>query len=84
MTSRWAWARGLTQMELGDGAGLSQRMIACYESESAQPPDSFLVELASVLKVSTDELLGLDQNGPRPQDRAAPQTPAADRRAPCR
>ncbi len=52
-------ARGLTQTELGDAAGLSQRMIAYYESESAQPPGSLLVALAQALQVSADELLGL-------------------------
>ena len=49
----------MTQTELGKAAGTSQRMIAYYELESAQPPGALLVDLARALKVSTDELLGL-------------------------
>jgi transcriptional regulator with XRE-family HTH domain len=52
-------SRGMTQTELGDAAGVSQRVVAYYESESAQPPGSLLVNFARALKVSTDELLGV-------------------------
>lgn len=52
-------SRGMTQIELGKAAGISQRMVAYYESESAQPPGSLLVGFARALKVSADELLGL-------------------------
>jgi hypothetical protein len=31
-------SRALTQAELGKAAGISQRMVAYYELESAQPP----------------------------------------------
>jgi transcriptional regulator with XRE-family HTH domain len=51
--------RGMTQMELGRAAGVSQRVIAYYEAESAQPPGSLLVSFAKALKVSADELLDL-------------------------
>jgi transcriptional regulator with XRE-family HTH domain len=53
-------ARGITQTELGDAVGASQRVIAYYESDAAQPPGSLLVDLARALKVSADELLGLE------------------------
>jgi transcriptional regulator with XRE-family HTH domain len=52
-------AQGMTQTELGKLADTSQRMIAYYELESAQPPGALLVDLARALKVSTDELFGL-------------------------
>ncbi len=52
-------SRGMTQAELGRAARVSQRVIAYYESESAQPPGSLLVSFARALKVSADELLGL-------------------------
>jgi transcriptional regulator with XRE-family HTH domain len=52
-------ARGLTQDELGAAVGISNRMIAYYERDDAQPPGAILVELARTLKVSTDELLGV-------------------------
>lgn len=51
--------RGLTQTELGRVAGVSQRVIAYYETESTQPPGALLVDLARALKVSTDVLLGV-------------------------
>ena len=34
-------------------------MIAYYETESDHPPTNMLVGLATALKVSTDELLGI-------------------------
>ena len=52
-------SRGLTQVELGQAADVSQRVIAYYEAESAQPPGSLLVALARALRVTTDTLLGV-------------------------
>jgi transcriptional regulator with XRE-family HTH domain len=52
-------SQGLTQTELGKAAGISQRMVAYYELEGAQPPGALLVDFARALKVSADELLGL-------------------------
>ena len=51
--------RGLTQGELGHTVGVSQRVVAYYETESTQPPGALLVDLARALKVSADEILGL-------------------------
>ncbi|MCY7412776.1 MAG: helix-turn-helix domain-containing protein [Salinibacterium sp.] len=52
-------ARGLSQEELAAHAGVSRRVIAYYEAESGQPPGALLVDLARVLHVSADELLGI-------------------------
>jgi len=52
-------ARGLTQAELGEMVDASQRVIAYYENEEAQPPGALLADLAIALQVSADELLGL-------------------------
>jgi transcriptional regulator with XRE-family HTH domain len=52
-------ARGLSQEELAAQAQVSRRVIAYYETEGDQPPGALLVDLARVLKVSTDELLGV-------------------------
>jgi hypothetical protein len=41
------------------GPGASQRGIAYYERDGAQPPGAILVELAKALRVSTDELLAV-------------------------
>lgn len=51
-------ARGLTQTELGQKLGVSQRVVAYYEQADAQPPGPLLLDLAQALQVSTDELLG--------------------------
>ena len=51
-------ARGLTQEELGDLVGLSNRMVAYYERDDADPPGPLIVDLARALRVSTDEMLG--------------------------
>lgn len=51
--------RGMTQAELGKAVGVSQRVIAYYETESQQPPGALLAALAQALTVSADELLGL-------------------------
>lgn len=52
-------SRGLTQAELGEKVGLSNRMVAHYEREDAQPPGPILPDLARALGVTTDELLGV-------------------------
>jgi hypothetical protein len=44
---------------MGCAVGISNRMIAYHERDGAQPPGAILVELAKVLRVSTDELLGV-------------------------
>ena len=68
---------GLTQVELGDKVGVSNRVIAYYEQDEAQPPGAMLASLADALGVTTDELLGLKpakarKNGtpPRPGRRS--------------
>jgi|CXWL01.1.fsa_nt_gi transcriptional regulator with XRE-family HTH domain len=50
---------GYTQQQLADEIGASRRVIAYYEAESEHPPANLLVDLARVLNVSVDELLGL-------------------------
>jgi len=52
-------SRSMTQAQLGEFVGVSNRVIAYYETESDQPPGALLAELAKALKVSADELLGL-------------------------
>ena len=62
-------SRGMTQAELGKAAGVSNRVIAYYEQDGAQPPGAMLLDLARALRVSTDQLLGLkpakDKTSPR-------------------
>ncbi len=54
-------AAALTQQELADEVGVSRRMIAYYEGQSAHPPTTLLPALAQALHVSADALLGLAQ-----------------------
>lgn len=49
----------MTQDQLGGKVGLSQRMIAYYESIQAQPPGPLLPEIARALGVTVDQLLGV-------------------------
>jgi transcriptional regulator with XRE-family HTH domain len=64
-------ARGLTQEALGALVGLSNRMLAYYERDDAEPPGALLPALAQALQVSTDELLGVKPLGTLRSGRAA-------------
>jgi len=50
---------GYTQKELAEEIGATRRVIAYYETESEHPPANLLVDLAKILSVTTDELLGV-------------------------
>lgn len=50
---------GYTQHQLAAEIGSTRRKIAYYESESEHPPANLLADLARVLNVSIDELLGV-------------------------
>lgn len=52
-------AAGFTQIELAAELGVSQRMVAYYESPAATPPANLLPQIASALGVSIDELFGV-------------------------
>jgi transcriptional regulator with XRE-family HTH domain len=51
--------RGLTQSQLAEALGTTQRVISYYETDAELPPSAVIIPLARVLAVSTDELLGL-------------------------
>lgn len=50
---------GYTQQELADELDVTRRVIAYYEGETEYPPAALLPELAKVLNVSADTLLGM-------------------------
>jgi transcriptional regulator with XRE-family HTH domain len=54
-------AAGFTQIELAAELGVSQRMVAYYESPAATPPANLLPQIAVALGVSIDELFGRSQ-----------------------
>jgi transcriptional regulator with XRE-family HTH domain len=51
--------RGMTQIDLADAAGTTQRAVSYYENAFGFPPAPQLVALAKALRVTTDELLGV-------------------------
>jgi transcriptional regulator with XRE-family HTH domain len=51
--------KGLSQRELGEQCGVSNRMIYRYEGNNADPSSTILMKMAIALGVSTDYLLGL-------------------------
>jgi transcriptional regulator with XRE-family HTH domain len=57
-------ARGMTQIDLADAAGTTQRAVSYYENAFGVPPAPVLVALAKALRVTTDELLGVKRVRP--------------------
>lgn len=53
-------AAGISQMALAAEIGVSQRMMAYYESPTAHPPANLLPAIARSLGVSIDALLGVE------------------------
>ena len=54
-------AAGFTQYTLADAIGISNRMVAYYESQSDHPPTHLLPAFAKALGVSADQLLGIEK-----------------------
>jgi transcriptional regulator with XRE-family HTH domain len=50
---------GYTQTELAQELGVTQRMVSYYEGHSEYPPAALLPKLATLLGVTSDELLGI-------------------------
>lgn len=52
---------GYSQRDLAVELGISYRMVAYYEKETEYPPAHLLPQIAKVLKVTTDQLLGIEK-----------------------
>ena len=52
---------GYTQVEFAAEVGITQRMVAYYEVPKAQPPAHLLPQMAQVLGVGVDVMLGMTQ-----------------------
>ena len=50
--------RGLTQKELGEKIGLTREAVASYEAGRSHLMDTTLLDMAAVLRVSVNEILG--------------------------
>jgi transcriptional regulator with XRE-family HTH domain len=61
-------AAGFTQVELAAKLGISQRMVAYYESPAATPPANLLPQIAAALGVTIDELFGVGKRRLAKQD----------------
>jgi transcriptional regulator with XRE-family HTH domain len=59
--------RGLTQKRLAEKIGVTREAIAAYESGRSHLTDLTLMDLSTALRVSSDEILGL-----QPPSRKAP------------
>jgi transcriptional regulator with XRE-family HTH domain len=54
-------AQGLTQVELARRLGLSKRTLCSYEKGDRRLPTPLVKDLCTILGVSADELLGIEQ-----------------------
>lgn len=54
--------KGLTQQELSDRIGMTRSIASIYESGSRMPTYGKLIKLARELDVSTDYLLGVEND----------------------
>ena len=52
----------LTQQELGEKVGVSQRSIAFYEKEEKEPAYDILIKIANYFGVTTDFIFGITNN----------------------
>jgi transcriptional regulator with XRE-family HTH domain len=66
--ARFRKEQGYSQRDLAAELGISQRMLAYYESQSEHPPTKLLPLLVEVLGVSADELLGIRSSKQRRPD----------------
>lgn len=64
--------QGLTQTQLGEQMGISQRLVAYYEAQGGSPSPELVVRFAEALGVSTTLLLGVDRS--RLADRPNPES----------
>jgi transcriptional regulator with XRE-family HTH domain len=58
--------RGLTQVQLAEAIGISRNLLANYEMGRTHLTDESIILLAQILRVSTDELLGVSRTNTPP------------------
>ncbi len=56
--------RGITQIEMAELLGVSQGNVSDYERGALRLHGELLVRLARILRVSADEILGLEKSSP--------------------
>lgn len=55
-------SRNLNQVQLGEALWVTKQTISNWENDNIQPSVAMLVKIAKYFGVSTDYLLGLDNN----------------------
>lgn len=55
-------AKGLTQEDIGEKIGTSSRAVNKWENDISSPDISIIISLSDILGVTTDELLGKEEN----------------------
>ncbi len=61
-------AAGFTHVELAAELGISQRLVAYYESPAATPPDNLLPQIAAARGVTIEDLFGVGKRRLAKQD----------------
>jgi transcriptional regulator with XRE-family HTH domain len=56
-------ARGLTQIQLANKIGATQKVVTSYETNQATPTLENLIKIADVFQISIDELVGRKKAG---------------------
>jgi transcriptional regulator with XRE-family HTH domain len=74
--SEFRKARGITQVELAERLAVSQAVISRYERGDLLLHGELIATLAGILRVSTDDLLGVQSTRTRT---AAPAAPLVDK-----
>ena len=69
-------AKGLTQVDVAQALGLAQGLISKYERGDLLLHGELIVRFATVLRVSSDDILGLQRGRAA---RTAPAVPAVDK-----
>lgn len=69
-------AKGLTQVDVAEALGLAQGLISKYERGDLLLHGELIVRFATVLRVSADDILGLQRGRAA---RTAPAVPAVDK-----
>lgn len=57
--------KGITQIELAEKLGVTQSVVSDYERDMLRLNGELIVQLTAILKVSADEILGLEKMTPR-------------------
>ncbi len=66
-------ARGMTQLELAEQLGVTDKAVSKWERDLSCPDISSLPQLSRILGVSVEELMQIEKEGEQPEKRSAVQ-----------